>query len=69
MNDDYFDPKRYEVRDLETGEILNVDIFVEKVKMNGWQKAYAKNVSEYINDGFKDLDLLFLILSYGFPSV
>lgn len=63
MNEDYFDPKRYEVRDLETGEILNVDIFVEKVKMNGWQKAYAKNVSEYIKCGDgKSVDVLAYIL-------
>ena len=51
MNKDYFNPETYMVTDRVTGEELNVDIFIEKASKNGWQKAYAKTVSEYIKCG------------------
>ena len=51
MNKDYFNPETYMVTDRVTGEELNVDIFIEKASKSGWQKAYAKTVSEYIKCG------------------
>ncbi|WP_150137957.1 replication/maintenance protein RepL [Candidatus Enterovibrio escicola] len=48
---DYFNPATYEVRDKITGEILDVSIFIERAKQNGWEKAYAKTLGEYIKCG------------------
>ena len=48
---DYFNPDTYAVVDRVTGEEVDVKIFIEKVSRNGWQKAYAKTLAEYINCG------------------
>jgi predicted transcriptional regulator len=48
---DYFNPATYEVRDKITGEIVDVSIFIERAKQNGWEKAYAKTLGEYIKCG------------------
>ena len=59
----YFNPATYMVIDRVTGEELNVDIFIEKASTAGWQKAYAKTVSEYIKCGDgKSVDLLAYII-------
>lgn len=60
---DYFNPSTYMVIDRVTGEEVNVGIFIEKASANGWQKAYAKTLSEYIKCGDgKSVDLLAYIL-------
>ena len=65
MNKDYFNPDTYMVTDRVTGEELNVDIFIEKASKAGWQKAYAKTVSEYIKCGDgKSVDLLAYIIEH-----
>jgi DNA-binding transcriptional ArsR family regulator len=48
---DYFNPATYEVRCKITGEVLDVNIFVERARATGWQKAYAKTLAEYIKCG------------------
>lgn len=61
--EDYFNPATYMVVDRVTGEEVNVGIFIEKASANGWQKAYAKTLSEYIRCGDgKSVDLLAYIL-------
>ena len=61
---DYFNPETYMVIDRITGEEVNVDIFIEKASQTGWQKAYAKAVSEYIKCGDgKSVDLLAYMIS------
>ena len=55
----YFNPGTYMVIDRVTGEEINVSIFIEKASVNGWQKAFAKTLSEYIKCGDgKSVDLL-----------
>ena len=59
----YFNPETYMVIDKISGEEVNVGIFIEKASVNGWQKAYAKTLSEYIKCGDgKSVDLLAYIL-------
>ncbi len=59
----YFNPETYMVVDRITGEELDVSIFIEKVSQSGWQKAYAKTLSEYIKCGDgKSVDLLSYML-------
>ena len=61
--EDYFNPETYLVIDKITGDELDVSIFIEKASVNGWQKAYAKTLSEYIKCGDgKSVDLLAYIL-------
>ncbi len=48
---DYFNPETYMVIDRVTGEEVRVDIFIEKANSSGWQKAYAKTLSDYIKCG------------------
>ena len=48
---DYFNPATYMVVDRVTGEEINIAIFIEQASVNGWQKAYAKTVAEYIKCG------------------
>jgi len=63
MNKDYFNPETYMVIDRVTGEEVNVAMFIEKASTSGWQKAYAKTVSEYIKCGDgKSVDLLAYII-------
>lgn len=63
MNKDYFNPETYMVIDRVTGEEVNVAMFIEKASASGWQKAYAKTVSEYIKCGDgKSVDLLAYII-------
>ena len=60
---DYFNPSTYMVIDRVSGEEVNVGIFIEKASVNGWQKAYAKTLSEYIKCGDgKSVDLLAYII-------
>lgn len=59
MRDDYFNPATYMVIDRVTGEEVNASIFIEKASSNGWQKAYAKTLAEYIQCGDgKAVDIL-----------
>lgn len=51
MKHDYFNPATYMVVDRVSGEEVDVAIFIEKAKVSGWQKAYAKTLSEYIKCG------------------
>ena len=61
--EDYFNPSTYMVIDRISGEEVNVGIFIEKASVGGWQKAYAKTLSEYIKCGDgKSVDLLAYIL-------
>ncbi len=61
--ENYFNPSTYTVIDKITGEELPVSIFIEKASTSGWQKAYAKTISEYIKCGDgKSVDLLAYIL-------
>lgn len=61
--DDYFNPATYMVIDRVTGEEVNVSIFIERASTKGWQKAYAKTLSDYIKCGDgKSVDLLAYIL-------
>jgi len=46
---DYFDPERYAVFDKETGEEMPVQIFLQDVKPEYWEKAYAKTLAEYFD--------------------
>lgn len=46
--EDYFNPDTYEVRDMITGEILDVKLFIEKVSQKGWQKTYVKDLCNYM---------------------
>lgn len=48
MSELEFNPSIYSVIDKRTGEEIDVSIFVEKVKIGGWQKAYVKCLAEYI---------------------
>ncbi len=60
---DYFNPSTYMVIDRISGEEVNVGIFIEKASVNGWQKAYAKTLAEYIKCGDgKSVDLLAYII-------
>lgn len=60
---DYFNPATYMVVDRITGEEVNVEIFIEQAGVKGWQKAYAKTVSDYIKCGDgKSVDLLAYII-------
>lgn len=60
---DYFNPDTYMVIDRITGEELPVGIFIEKANTNGWQKAYARTIAEYIRCGDgKSVDLLAWII-------
>ena len=62
-HEDYFNPATYQVIDRITGEEVNVGIFIEQAGVKGWQKAYAKTLSEYIKCGDgKSVDLLAYIL-------
>ena len=51
MKHDIFNPATYELRDLLTGEILDVAIFIEEAKQDGWEKAYVSMVAQYIGFG------------------
>lgn len=48
---EYFNPSTYIVIDRVTGEEVNMQIFIERVSENGWEKAFAKVVAEYIDCG------------------
>jgi len=63
MREDYFNPETYMIIDRITGEEVNIALFSEKASTAGWQKAYAKTVSEYIKCGDgKSVDLLAYII-------
>ena len=49
LTDEHFNPETYMVIDRITGEEVQVHIFIEKVKENGWEKAWAKTLAEYMN--------------------
>ena len=51
MHDESFNPATYEVRDIITGEIIPVQIFIEEVNKDYWEKAFAKTIAEYIGLG------------------
>lgn len=60
---DRFNPSTYMVIDRVTGEEVNLEMFIEKASENGWQKAYAKTVAEYIKCGDgKSVDFLAYLL-------
>jgi len=60
---DYFNPETYAVIDKVSGEEVDVKIFIEKASVSGWQKAYAKTLSEYIRCGDgKSVDFLAYVL-------
>lgn len=48
---DYFDPERYSVIDNETGEFVNIQIFIEKHNSEYWERGYAKTIAEYMDIG------------------
>lgn len=45
---EYFNPATYEVTDKVTGEVLDIQLFIERVNKDKWEKAYAKTLAEYI---------------------
>ena len=47
----YFNPATYEVTDKVTGEVIDVQIFIERVTKDKWEKVYAKTLAEYIGIG------------------
>ena len=62
--EDRFNPDTYQVVDVVTGEVVDMKIFIEKVSKNGWEKAYAKTLADYINcGGDKSSQLLAWIIS------
>ncbi len=42
------DAARYVLLDLETNQQIPVDIFLDRVKGNYWERAYAKVLADYI---------------------
>ena len=42
------DEDKYMMVNTRTGEMLSVDIFIEKIPHGYWEKAYAKVLAEYI---------------------
>jgi len=48
---DYFDPSRYRVIDMETGEELPIQIFTDNEYGKYWEKAFAKTLAEFLNIG------------------
>jgi len=64
MRDDYFNPATYAVIDRITGEEVEIDIFIEKVKKGYWERAYASTLALYFGmSGSKSVDVLAYILS------
>ena len=61
--EDYFNPDTYEVRDMITGEILDVKLFIEKASEVGWQKTYVKDLCSYmeIADGAASKVLTYIL--------
>ena len=47
----YFNPATYEVIDKVTGDVIDVQIFIERVTKDKWEKVYAKTLAEYIGIG------------------
>ena len=39
---------KYLVVDKETGEVLEIDMFIDKVPKEYWEKAYAKSLGDYV---------------------
>lgn len=61
--EDRFNPATYMVIDKVTGEEVDIAIFVEQASANGWEKAYAKVIADYINcAGDKSSSLLAWII-------
>jgi len=48
MSDARTDFDRYVVMERDTGNIVNVDVFLETVPSKYWEKAYAKVLAEYV---------------------
>ena len=46
--DERFNPAAYTVTDNTTGEIVDVDMFIDTVQKSGWEKVYAAMLSDYI---------------------
>lgn len=48
---EYFNPSTYEITDKITGEVVDIQLFIERVTKDKWEKAYAKTIAEYIGIG------------------
>lgn len=48
---EYFNPSTYEVTDKVTGDVVDIQLFIERVNKDKWEKAYAKTLAEYIGIG------------------
>lgn len=47
----FINPRQYEIRNKETGEIHNMDMIVKKCSVSGWEKTYPKALANLINCG------------------
>ena len=44
-------PREYQIINKSTGVVMDMDVIVKKCDANGWQKTYAKSLSELIDCG------------------
>ena len=64
MKPDHFNPSTYMLIDRVTGEEIDVAIFIEGHRKAGWEKVYAKTLSEYMScGGAKSADILAWIIT------
>ena len=47
----FINPRQYEIRNKETGEISDMDIIVKKCNVSGWEKTYPKALANLIGCG------------------
>ena len=48
MKHDRLNPATYELRDVITGEVLDIAVFIQDATKNGWEKAYTDTLAQYI---------------------
>ena len=51
MSEAYFNPATYAVIDKVTGEEVDIQLFIERVTKDKWERAYAKTLADYIGIG------------------
>ena len=51
MEEAHFNPATYTITDNLTGEIVNIQLFIERSSKDYWEKAFAKTLAEYIGLG------------------